>query len=273
MHRTVLVAATAGEAAHDALALGVALARPFGAGVVLAGVAPLRGRRAEPPDTLLRELERLRETAPSDLPVSITTTASASVLRGLHDLALERGAQLLVLGPSHRGAVTRALHGDLAADVVFSAPCAVAVATRGQSTQPPRRVGVAWNETRESNEALEWGVQLAERTGGTVRVVRVLDPRHDDAEFALGVDERLQWVRRAAERRAATDAEVLWGNPADALTDVTRGLDLLVLGSRAQGPLRRAVLGSVSANVLHGAHCPVVVLPGGVYAPQDTAAV
>jgi nucleotide-binding universal stress UspA family protein len=261
MHRTVLVAAAAGEAGHDALALGIALARPFGAEVILAGVASGHGLRHPSPQALLPELERLRDAAPTDLPVSVRTSTARSLPHDLQDLALELGAQLLVLGPVHRGAVP-------------IAPCAVAVAVRGQSMHGPGRVGVAWNDTPEANEALEWGVQLAERTAAVVRIVRVLDPREaEDGKLTFEVEERLRSLRRAAGARATTETDVLWGEPADALTDATRGLDLLVLGSRAHGPLRRALLGSVSTKVVHRAQCAVVVLPRGVFAPPDTAAV
>lgn len=56
-------------------------------------------------------------------------------------------------------------------------------------------------------------------------------------------------------------------------------LDLLVLGSRRRNPLRRALLGSVSRDVLRTARCPVVArrpvvaIPRGVHVPADTAAV
>ncbi len=37
--------------------------------------------------------------------------------------------------------------------------------------------------------------------------------------------------------------------------------DVLVLGSRAYGPLRATLLGSVSASVTARAPCPTIVLP------------
>ena len=37
--------------------------------------------------------------------------------------------------------------------------------------------------------------------------------------------------------------------------------DLVVMGRRDAGNFRRAVLGSVVERVLHGAQCPVLVVP------------
>jgi nucleotide-binding universal stress UspA family protein len=40
------------------------------------------------------------------------------------------------------------------------------------------------------------------------------------------------------------------------------GAGLLVVGSRGLGPMKRAVMGSVSSSVVHHAHCPVLVVRG-----------
>ena len=49
--------------------------------------------------------------------------------------------------------------------------------------------------------------------------------------------------------------------PAAILERVRADVDLLVLGSRAYGPIRRALAGSVSSAVVHHAPCPVLVMP------------
>ncbi len=41
------------------------------------------------------------------------------------------------------------------------------------------------------------------------------------------------------------------------------GLELLCLGSRGYGPVRRVLLGSVSSELLHEVACPVLVMPRG----------
>lgn len=274
MQPTILVAAAPSVRGRDALALGVSLARALGAQIVLVDVAREDRRdEGEERDGLLYQLNELSASAPQDIEVSITVATAPSRLRGLHDLAVDLDAQVLVLSPEHHGFIGRALHGDLAADAVFSAPCAVAVSSRRQSTATPRQIGVAWNGTPESYEALEWATQIAERTRATVKIVRALDPRSPEgSQPEAGVHERAEVLRAATEPRAKAELSLTWGDAVPVLMEESRSLDLLVLGSRGRGPVRRTLLGSVSTDLVHSAHCPVVVLPRGVHAPAGRAA-
>jgi nucleotide-binding universal stress UspA family protein len=47
------------------------------------------------------------------------------------------------------------------------------------------------------------------------------------------------------------------------------GVDLLVLGSRGGGPLRRRLHHSVTSTVMQDAKCPVLISPAGVKAPTE----
>jgi nucleotide-binding universal stress UspA family protein len=53
------------------------------------------------------------------------------------------------------------------------------------------------------------------------------------------------------------------GTPVDELVELSRTVDLLVVGSRAWGPVRRTLMGSTAAKLMRKAHCPVLVLPRG----------
>ncbi|WP_205697069.1 universal stress protein [Conexibacter sp. SYSU D00693] len=257
MHHTIVVAGSRPGPLRDAFALAAELARPRGARIVLAHVDV--GLDPESP-----LLEELRASAPRDLRVETRVVLATSVVRGLVRVAEEEDADVLVLGPSELSAVRRVLQGDVATDALRQVPCPLAWAPSGYAAhaQRPRRVAVAWAPTPEAGEALEWAVQLAERTAADLQVVHVADDGEEP--------EELDRLRREASRRVPTTTRVVEGDP---VVELREGVpcDLLVLGSRAQSPLRRVTLGSVSATVLHHSRCPVVVVPRGVHAPAETA--
>ena len=84
----------------------------------------------------------------------------------------------------------------------------------------------------------------------------------------------LRAARELALNRAAAsvshdlhaEATLLVGDPVLVLEHeaADRGLDLLVLGARGYGPLRRVLLGSVSTEVMCHSPCPVMVVPRSV---------
>jgi nucleotide-binding universal stress UspA family protein len=56
---------------------------------------------------------------------------------------------------------------------------------------------------------------------------------------------------------------VVTGRTVDELADLSAHVDLLVVGSRGWGPVRRILVGSTAAHLMREAHCPVIVLPRG----------
>ena len=66
-------------------------------------------------------------------------------------------------------------------------------------------------------------------------------------------------------------AEVIEGRPADVLAGASSAADLLVLGSHGHSRVRHTVLGSVSADCIRKAACPVVVIPVPVGPPEPSA--
>jgi nucleotide-binding universal stress UspA family protein len=67
----------------------------------------------------------------------------------------------------------------------------------------------------------------------------------------------------AGGRPESVTVRAVCGIPAEELVAASRGADMVVVGSRGTGGFARLLLGSVSSQVVHHAHCPVVVIPAG----------
>lgn len=62
-------------------------------------------------------------------------------------------------------------------------------------------------------------------------------------------------------RPAAVTVRTICGIPAEELIAASKDADMIVVGSRGNGGFARLLLGSVSSQIVHHAHCPVVVIP------------
>jgi nucleotide-binding universal stress UspA family protein len=116
--------------------------------------------------------------------------------------------------------------------------------------------------------------------GSTIRVITALDtvrlagPWATMTSYGLAdleeslLDELEAVLEDAAVLLGPTGAtierEVLLGRPSAAIADqaIETRADLIVVGSRGQGPFRTMLLGSVSAEVVDHAPCPVLVARG-----------
>ena len=64
----------------------------------------------------------------------------------------------------------------------------------------------------------------------------------------------------------AVEREFVVGDAVAELVRRTEDADLAIVGSRGYGPLRSVLLGSVSAQLVRRASCPVMVVPRGAAA-------
>jgi nucleotide-binding universal stress UspA family protein len=207
-------------------------------------------------------------------------------IHALHKLAEYEHAQLIVFG-SHRAGLSDHLRLSTMERMVHSAPCAVAVVPPHYGERPAAefaRIGIGFTTSAEVHVALHLAHGLAVLTGGSLVVIAGawLEPALSGYAFSSGVVPSLetqiyeetktaveQWTSDLGEG-PPVQRETISGDPATLLIERSRDLDLLVLGSRAYGPLRHALLGSVSARVMREAHCPVLVVPRGIDAPTVT---
>jgi nucleotide-binding universal stress UspA family protein len=279
------------DSGEDALALGMLLARATRAVPVVVVVHPQEypigvGRVDAEWVAYMHEratelLGRARRLVGEDAGAEFREVSAPSESRGLHELAEQEQAELVVVGSSHRGPLGRTYPGSTGDRLLQGSACTVAVAPRGLREQPPAglgRIAVAFLGTPEAHQALDTAADLAERAGARLRLLSVMPSPAEvfmpvvgrDAEEAFVASTR-ELFRRALDDalarvadRVEADAELLEGDVVDTLATVDRrDADLLVCGSRAYGPLRRVLLGGVSSRLLHRAALPLLVVPRG----------
>jgi nucleotide-binding universal stress UspA family protein len=263
------------EGGRDALALAACL-QGAGGGELIA----LHACASEPlirEDVLAPIEAELARAGATGRAVVVTDRSPAHALR---TMAEREGAELIVVGSSRRGGADRILAGDDAAATLHGAPCAVAVAPHGLAGSPRalRRIGVGLDDSRESRLALELARRLAHSTGAVVHAITVVTPTvplwpavawntayAGDDPSAAAPDDR--WVA-AITAEVGDDAtpETMVGTPWKRLAERSADLDLLVVGSRSYGPVRRLLLGSTSAKLARRAACPLLVTPRAAHA-------
>ena len=71
----------------------------------------------------------------------------------------------------------------------------------------------------------------------------------------------------------AYETEIASGDPAHTIVDILEryGCDMVVMGASGMSPLRGALLGSVSNEVLHSAHVPVMIVKLSDAQDEDAA--
>lgn len=151
--------------------------------------------------------------------------------------------------------------------------------TAGRTLAPAHQlqIGVAYDPSAEAAEALHTAVDLARAGDGRLRIVSVLDqpyvsvdpPDVDAAGRRRHLHEQLGDVRGLLVAAGVPDdvpvtTTLVEGSAAVELAHAGDDADLLVMGSRAYGPVRRVLMGSVAAGVMDRARCPVLILPRGV---------
>jgi nucleotide-binding universal stress UspA family protein len=206
--------------------------------------------------------------------------ASSSPARALHERSTDPSTVLVVVGSTTRGAIRRVLPGNIAHELLSGAACPVAIAPHGyaeQDVRPLATVGVAYDGSAEAQQALDGARQLAHRASATLHIITVVEPlafgsvpvstMEPATSAGRLLEDEMQTVHDTAvgESRdlVETQSVLARGEPADVLLQQSQQLDVLMAGSRGYGPLGAVLLGSTTRELMHGAGCPVVIVPRG----------
>ncbi|GAA0958294.1 universal stress protein [Virgisporangium aurantiacum] len=288
----VVVGFDASPAGVDAVTLAQAYCRTSGAHLIVATVHPapaaispgrvdaewIADRHRAATEVLGRARELIGEDA------DYRVVASSSAAHGLHDLAEESGAALIVVGSHRQGPEERLFAGSTAERLLSGSACPVAVAPVGMRDRPITglsRIGVAYIEEPEAIAALTAAATFAETANTAaaragLRVYTVVAAEAEVLPFGVGRDAERAFLTAARDTyRSALDAatarlpaglpasgHLRTGDVVEVLAELdATEIDLLYCGSRGYGPLRRVLLGGVSSRLVRRARSPVVVVP------------
>jgi len=186
-------------------------------------------------------------------------------------LAEEIGAGLTVIGSRGLGPLRRALIGSVSNGVVRHAHSSVLV-VRG-SGRLPGKILLANDGSEGAESASEVAAEIAATTGSELTILVALslvtpypsrlaqdtwgNTKHQASSFA-----EQEATRLSAETSTTVEGRLVLGRPDVEIVRAGEdlGADMIVVGSRGIGAVRRAVMGSVSDSVVRHAHCPVLVV-------------
>jgi nucleotide-binding universal stress UspA family protein len=142
----------------------------------------------------------------------------------------------------------------------------------------PSKILLAIDNSKEADPAIRKAVELADSTSSELHMVHVgklpnflmkdLDtigfdrPLYEEIEReSLEALWKLTWEVKATGGTVA-GAHLRMGGVGEEIVNLAKDLeaDLIVIGNRGHGGLRRAIEGSISEYVVRYAHCPVMIV-------------
>jgi nucleotide-binding universal stress UspA family protein len=273
MFRQILVGVDEHQGGRDAIALAQRLRQRRGELTVAhisdgdaymyRGVSDAyRAAEAERSEEMLK-----RVLSEMGLSARIRWRAAPTAGRGLHELCELIDADLLVVGSSRRSLFGRTMLGDDTRGALNGAPCALAVAPLGFEKQAVamREIGVAYNGSPESEQAIAVARRIASEHGARLSAFEAVPPppftyAPDPEAYESLLGELVEEARQRIAALGGVEPHAAFGVPAEELALYSASLDLLVVGSRDYGPMGRLVHGSVARQLLRHTRCPLLIL-------------
>jgi nucleotide-binding universal stress UspA family protein len=143
-------------------------------------------------------------------------------------------------------------------------------------TTEPRTIVIGVDGSAGSQNAIRWGLALAERRGAPVRLIHAFEPAMHDIRIGSAYDvgvggdfyDAVRDHLEAAHGKARTrhpdlqiTSELIDEGASAALIESSRTADTVVIGKHGVGGFSTMVAGSTTMKVATHAHCTVVAVP------------
>lgn len=196
------------------------------------------------------------------------------------DTAEDENVDLIVMSTHGQTGVRRAVFGSVTERVLHSVNCPVMVT---RTKEPIRRILVTLDGSQLAEMVMEPTLEIARAVGARVVLLRInemipvspLDaPAAEDWDIPESDKKLMAERRQTAEaylkqielRYHLTPAEVesivLDGKPVDRIQEFARlyGINLIAMSTHGHTGLRRWLYGSVTAKVMRGSHCSILII-------------
>jgi nucleotide-binding universal stress UspA family protein len=276
---------------RPALERAAILAHTLGANVTLVHVVPVEPWDEAAADRSREALEEVTEMMQDPIWTGAvqldTLIISGNPGRVLLEVATANNVDLLVLGPhekrTFRETLTENFAGTVATRLLAAKTCPVLI-VRESARREYMRVLMALDLTPNASAAIRAAESMMIEPRADVSVLHAFDAsymglvEHGDPGQGMSSRYKSLWnshatvsirslLRRASSDCARYGIQIDDATPARAILNAIdlQEPDLLVMGTRGRGPLRRALLGSVANEVLNEAWCDVFVVPEGSF--------
>lgn len=221
-----------------------------------------------------------------------TWVARGDAAQTIADVATKINADLIAMTTHGRTGFARWAMGSVADRVIQMAHQPILLVRIDGEAAPAyqiRQILMPLDGSPLAEAALSHAKQIAQQTGATLHLIRVVEPlsswqktilnEQGYTEQALAEErcaEAHRYLSQVQERLQAAHIEnrgqVYTGGAADAILELLakEPIDLVVMSTHGLSGYSRWVYGSVASKVLHNAHCPLLLLRSVEVRPSES---
>jgi nucleotide-binding universal stress UspA family protein len=288
MYETILVPTDGSTGAKAAARHGLALADAFDGRVRFLSVVDesssglvsldsLADRTTVLDEEATDALDRLEALAAETAVPFETAVEHGTVHDTILDDAAEHGVDLIAMGTHGRTGLQRVLIGSVTERVGRTSDIPVFTTRREPDGDPSYGdVLIPTDGSDAASAAVEHGLTIADRYGGTVHALSVVDLSSLVGSYDAGpgistvldawsedCERAVEAVAEAADTRGVdVVTEVVQGTPYRAITDYVdeAGIDLVTMGTHGRTGVERYLVGSVTERVVRTGDVPVLTV-------------